>query len=130
MKVKIYNPHATANRIVNNAQVGKFVAETWVRYFAKYTPMQQGILRSNVVTKPFQVIYMSPYAHYQWEGELYLTENGSSFARENEPKYPTGKPLNYSHEQNPNATSHWEVPAHKAFRNTVARQVTEYIRRM
>ena len=39
--------------------------------------------------------YNTPYAHYQYVGELYLAENGSSYAAKYEKKYPSGKELNY-----------------------------------
>ena len=70
--VEIFSPQATAHRILDNKDVGQFLAQTWVRYFTKYTPMQEGVLRSNVTTKPFEVTYESPYAHYQWEGVKYI----------------------------------------------------------
>lgn len=130
VQVILYNPRGTANRICNNRNVGNFLAETWARYFAKYIPMQEGILASNYTTEPFQVIYESPYAHYIWEGELYLTEDARSFAEAGETKVPTGIPLSYSLEQNPLAQAHWEEPAYEAFSNTVARQVSAYLRRM
>lgn len=130
-RFEIYDAHSTADRITQNNAVGQFVAQTWARYFSKYIPMQQGILRSNFTTEPFKVTYESPYAHYQWQGELYVSPTtGSSWALPGEIKVPTGKPLEYSKEQNPLATSHWEVPAFDAFRDTVAKQVTMYIRGM
>lgn len=46
----------------------------------------------------------APYAHYQYAGELYLAENGSSWARKYEKKFPAGKPLQY-HE--PGTTDRW-----------------------
>lgn len=48
--------------------------------------------------------YNTPYAHYQYEGELYLAANGSSWAKQYEKKYPAGKPLK-QHE--PGTTSEW-----------------------
>ena len=129
--VEIFNPQATAERIVENNAVGQFVAQTWARYFAKYVPMQSGILRSNFTTEPFKVTYNSPYAHYQYEGELYVSPTtGSPWARPGEIKVPTGIPLEHSKEMNPLATSHWEVPAYDAFSTSVASQVTAFIRRM
>ena len=88
---------------------------------------------------PYQVIYNSPYAHYQWEGKLYvdpITGKGAFYdpdygfwSRPGVTKIPTDIPLNYSKEQNPLATSHWEVPAYNAFKDTVARAVTNYLKR-
>lgn len=48
--------------------------------------------------------YNTPYAHYQYVGELYLAENGSSWAKKHEKKYPTGTSLEH-HE--PGTTDHW-----------------------
>lgn len=129
--IKIFDSSKTANRICKNDSVGLFLANTWIKYFAKYTPMQTGTLRESVTPEPFKVTYNAPYAHYQWQGELYVSPTtGSSWAKAGEIKVPTGIPLEYSKEQNPLATDHWEVPAEQAFKESVARQVTEYIRRM
>lgn len=74
----------------------------------EYVPMSQGGLRSRV-RYPDGIYggcfeYDSPYAHYQWEGDLYLTEDGRSWANKYEKKYPTGIPLKYHH---PGTTDHW-----------------------
>lgn len=130
-KIEIYNPKATEKRILDNRMLGLFVAATWEKYFAKYVPFQEGILVSNTSTEPFKVIYESPYAHYIWNGILFVSPTtGSSWSEENEPKIPTDIPLNYSKEQNPLATSHWEIPAYEAFEETVSRQITEYLKRL
>ena len=126
----INDPTGTINRILDD-DVGKFVASEWSRYFAKYVPMREGTLAQNISIEPYQVTYNSPYAHYQWKGKLYVSPTtGSSWAQEGETKVPTDIDLSYNTEQNPLATSHWEVPAYEAFRDDVARQVTEYIRRL
>lgn len=71
-------------------------------------PFQQGALRGSQ-TFPEGVYgglieYNTPYAHYIYEGDLYLTEDGRSWARKGEKKYPTGIPLAYHH---PGTTDHW-----------------------
>lgn len=48
--------------------------------------------------------YNTPYAHYQYIGELYLAENGSSWAKKHEKKFPSGKPLHYGEA---GTTDHW-----------------------
>ena len=74
----------------------------------EYIPMQQGALRGSVNYPNGiygdEISWNTPYAHYQYMGELYLTEDGRSFASKGEPKYPTGIPLNYHH---PGTGSHW-----------------------
>lgn len=62
-----------------------------------YVPFQQGALR-NSVRYPDGIYggvieYATPYAHYQYMGELYLAENGSSWAHRGEAKHPSGKEL-------------------------------------
>lgn len=131
VRVVIYDDVATAKRICGNARVGLFLATTWARYFSKYTPMQSGTMRDSVSIEPFKVTYNAPYSHYQWEGKLYVSPStGSAWAKSGEIKVPVGKNLTYSKEQNPLATDHWHIPAEAAFKSTVARQVTEYIRRL
>ena len=131
------NPSSIADRIIDD-DVGTFVASEWSRYFAKYVPMREGILAQDITIEPFQVTYNSPYAHYQWMGKLYvdpITLKGAFYdpdygfwSRPGVSKIPTGIPLNYSKEQNPLATSHWEVPAFEAFKDDVARAVTQYLK--
>lgn len=76
----------------------------------EYIPMQQGALGLRGSVRYPEGIYggeiswNTPYAHYQYEGELYLAENGSSWARKYEKKYPTGQPLNY---HTPGTGDHW-----------------------
>ena len=137
--VEFFNPSGTSHRILDNADVGEYLAQTWVKYFAKYTPVQEGVLRSNVTTKPFEVTYESPYAHYQWEGIKYVDPeygvsgwfnptSGTWFSRPGITKVPSGEPLHYSKEQNPLATSHWEQAAYDAFKDIVAHDVSNYIK--
>lgn len=66
-----------------------------------HIPFSQGALRSS--QRYPQGIYGgeiewdTPYAHYMYKGELYLSESGSSWARKYEAKKPSGKPLKYHH---------------------------------
>lgn len=141
IKVKIFSPQATAKRICEDNRVGLFLATTWHRYFSEYTPMQTGNLRDSVSLEPFKVTYNQPYAHYQWEGIKYNdplinasgwfdVNAGRWYSHSGVTKVRTEIPLNYSQEQNPLATSHWEEPAQQAFKATVATQVSAYIRRL
>ena len=65
----------------------------------EYIPFAQGALRGSV-TYPEgvyggEIAYNTPYAHYQYAGELYLTSDGRSFADKYEKKEPAGRPLQY-----------------------------------
>ena len=73
-----------------------------------FTPFQQGALRGSQYYPQGiyggEIAWNTPYAHYQYEGELYLTEDGRSFANKYERKYPTGIAL----EQHADGTTdHW-----------------------
>lgn len=61
----------------------------------RYVPMQSGMLKDTRYIGPNYVKYTQPYAHYQYYGVLYLTRNGSSWAKKGERKYPSGRELTY-----------------------------------
>lgn len=78
-----------------------------------HIPFQQGALRGSI-DYPHGIYggeiswggasHGVPYAHYQYEGELYLTEDGRSWANKNERKFPTGIPLI---QHTPGTSDHW-----------------------
>lgn len=71
----------------------------------EYMPFQQGALRgATQIVEPGLIQTNTPYAHYQYTGELYLTEDGRSFANKGEQKYPTGVLLHY---HAPGTSDHW-----------------------
>lgn len=106
--VKMYHPRETAERICNSDQVGLFLAETCARHMMPYVPMDTGVLSQTYTTDPFKVTYTSIYAHYQYEGTNF----------------------NFSKEQHPLATSHWDKAMIVAKRGTIAQEVTDYLRRL
>lgn len=70
-----------------------------------YIPFQQGALKgSGAVIERGLIEWNVPYAHYQYMGELYLTEDGRSWAHKGEQKYPTGRDLQY---HSPNTGAFW-----------------------
>ena len=73
-----------------------------------YIPRANGALRGSVNYPDGiyggEIEWNTPYAHYQYDGELYLTEDGRSFANKGEQKYPTGMPLHY---HTPSTSDHW-----------------------
>lgn len=62
-------------------------------------PFQQGELRGSIYYPEGiyggEIAWDTPYAHYQYEGKLYLTKDGRTFANMYERKYPTDKQLIY-----------------------------------
>jgi hypothetical protein len=71
----------------------------------EYVPFLGGQLRSSGhIVEPGIIEWNTPYAHYQYAGELYLTEDGRSYAEKYEKKNPTGIPLHYNE---PGTGDHW-----------------------
>lgn len=91
----------STDRIEQNAE--KAHALLNMQIVADCTPLvpfgEQGALRGSVQYPQGiygdEIEWNTPYAHYQYVGDLYLTEDGRSFANRYEKKYPTGRPLNH-----------------------------------
>ena len=101
--------HIDTSRIDNNIRnAQKALNMQVVSDCDEYIPMQQGALRGSVNYPDGiyggEIAWNTPYAHYQYMGELYLTEDGRSFAFRGERKYPTGLPLQQHH---PGTADHW-----------------------
>lgn len=79
-----------------------------------YIPFRTGVLRGSYRYPEgidgSSVEWDTPYAHYQYQGELYLASNGSSWARKGEEKYPSGRPLTF---QQPGTGKLWFEQAKK-----------------
>lgn len=74
----------------------------------EYIPFSQGGLSGSVCYPDGLygscIEYNSPYAHYQYMGELYLTDDGRAWAKKGEKKYQTGQKLKY---HAPGTGDHW-----------------------
>ena len=108
--------HIDTSRIDNNIRKAqKGLNMQVVADCDEYIPMQQGALRGSVNYPDGiyggEIAWNTPYAHYQYMGELYLTEDGRSFAFRGERKYPTGLPLQQHH---PGTADHWFERAKQA----------------
>ena len=108
--------HIDTSRIDNNIRNAQKVLNMQVVADCdEYIPMQQGALRGsgNYPDGIYggEIAWNTPYAHYQYMGELYLTEDGRSFAFRGERKYPTGLPLQQHH---PGTADHWVERAKQA----------------
>lgn len=120
------------NRITGGEKAQLFMANECKRQMDPYVPADNLILAQN--TRVFVengsgvVEYNSPYAHYQWEGELYVSSaTGSAWASGGEYKVPAGKELEHSKFRHPLATSHWEEAMWTAKRDAVERAVQQYL---
>lgn len=95
--------------LTDKGEVQIYASNKASQMMEKYVPFAYGSgshLRSSVDIQPDYVEYQTPYAHYIYEGELYVDpETGSAWARKGATKIPTGIPLSY-HE--PGTGPHWD----------------------
>lgn len=111
----------------NNGEVQKFLTNTCYRHMDKYVPYDTGNLRTNVIIDSDSITYNSPYAQYQYYGELYVDpETGSSYARKGATKIPTGKPLKY---HTAGTGSYWDREMVSAEIDDIVKEVQNYMRR-
>lgn len=88
-----------------NGRVQRKFQALCYRYMDKYVPRRDGNLRKNVdLSDPTKIVYNSPYAHYQYEGKLYVMDNGKGayyspkygfWSDKGMPKHDSGRLLNY-----------------------------------
>lgn len=89
-----------------NGKVQKRFTHNCRIYMDKYVPYMDGDLRTNVLEESDRITYQSPYAHYMYEGKLYIDpETGSSWARKDTTKVATNKDLVY---HTPGTGHHWD----------------------
>ena len=100
-----------------------------------YVPMESGNLAQTIEITPDYVRYTSPYAHYQYVGEIYgpsypIIENGIIVGWRSPPKKsPTGRDITYSTEVHPLATSHWDKVMMSDKGEEFSAKVTEILER-
>lgn len=133
---------AISSRIIDNDAL-LFMANECRRFMNDYVPANNSDLAQNVRTYVENgtgiVEYASPYAHYQWEGTLWVDPKlkcGGFFiegvgwrSRKEVVKKKTDKKLKYSTSKHALATSHWEKAMWVARKDDVTRAVQNYINR-
>lgn len=97
--------------------VQKVIDAAVIRKCFPYVPFAEGALAGSADAATEigsgEVVYATPYASYQYYGEVYgpsfpIVENGEIVGWRSPPeKYPTGRKLQYNTELNPQAGSHW-----------------------
>lgn len=98
---------AKVGRICKDPTVGMFAANEAERLMQRYVPERDSILVGATAIAPFEVIYATPYAHYQYEGR------------------------NIRHRTKAGSISHWDrgisnIPANKA---ALADAITAFLKR-
>lgn len=111
-----------------------FLANEAKRLMDPYVPARNLVLAQNVRTYVQDgsgvVHYLSPYAHYQYEGILYVSSRtGSSWATSGEYKVPTDRKLEHSMARHPLATAHWDKAMMSARKGELSRAYQNYLKR-
>lgn len=101
--------------------VQQVIDKTVIDYNLRYAPWESGTMAKSAYSATQigsgRVVYMGPYAHYQYYGEVYgpnipVFDDDSDiptryFSPPNQKKHPTGRALQYSTDVNPLAGSFW-----------------------
>lgn len=121
-----------------------FLASEAARLMDPYVPVTQAeILAQNLTV--YQegdhavIHYLSPYAHYQWAGILYVDPitgkgaftngEGRFWSRPNTAKKPSGRKLHYGKTFHPLATSHWDQAMMAARKEDLLKSYAAYLKR-
>lgn len=114
----------------------RFFTDTCKKHMDKYVPLgDTGLLRQNVSTTVNTITYESPYAHYQYIGNLYVMDNGKGayydpdygfWSKPGVAKIPTEKSLNY---HTPGTGDHWDERMKSAEMQDVIEEVQDYVRK-
>lgn len=108
-----------------NGRVQQYFTHRCRVHMDKYVPYENGDLRTNIEEGPNYIRYNSPYAHYIYEGILYVDpETGSAWARKDATKVPTGKSLTY---HTAGTGDHWDKRMWSVERDQVIGEVRTYI---
>lgn len=144
MKIKL-KWNKTTDDIAEEKTGGKdgllFLASEMKRLMDPYVPAQNMMLTQNVRTYVEGdngiVHYQSPYAHYQYEGKLYVdpkTDKGAFYSdergfwsRPGAMKVPTNRSLEHSKFRHPLATSHWDQAMKVARMDDLTQAYKNYI---
>lgn len=114
-----------------------FLTNTCYRYMGQFVPGgARGTLNQNVDIDVDKITYKSPYAHYQYNGELYVdpqykkgafySEDYGYWSRPGISKIASGKPLNY---HTPGTGSFWDKKMWTSRGKEVVKEVQDYVDR-
>lgn len=84
--------------IQDDGKAVEFLRDDVYRLSQPYVPQgsTKSLNRLHDFPNAHTIHYSSPYAHYQYIGELYLAKNGSSWAKKGEKKFPAGKQMHHT----------------------------------
>lgn len=120
--------------------IQKVIDTEIIRWCTDYVPFDEGVLTQSAYTATQigsgLIVYDTPYARYQYYGEVYgpnfLVTIGGEKVWRSPPgikKHPTGRKMNYNLEKHPNAGSHWFERAMADHKQDVLKAAREVARR-
>lgn len=119
-----------------NGRVQRKFQNLCYRYMDKYVPRRDGNLRKNVdLSDPTRIVYNSPYAHYQYQGNLYVMENGKGayyspkygfWSDKDKAKTNSGRALTY---HTAGTGDHWDKRMVSAEMGDLVKKLQDYIDR-
>ena len=120
--------------ITPDGRVQKKFQNLCYNYMDKYVPYRDGNLRKNVdLSNPRQIVYESPYAHYQYEGVLYVMDNGKGayyspnygfWSKPDVRKIRTSTPLNY---HTAGTGDHWDERMKSAEMDSLVSDLQKFV---
>lgn len=116
-----------------NGRVQRTIDGLCITYMQEFTPFQSGILEAApIIVEPGHIVQDTPYARYQYYGELYVdpkTQKGAFYkesygfwSRPNVNKVPSGKPLHYNTKAHPKAGPKWFERMKVEYKDDIIRQ--------
>lgn len=113
----LWNPNFAKTTTEDFHRAQCFVDSECIRHMDKYAPKRTGaLIRSATLGTKIgsgHIVYNSPYARYQYYGEIYgpnipIYKDGELMGWRSPPKkHPTGREITYSKDKNPNAQKLW-----------------------
>ena len=131
-------PEEIVKKKLGGRQGMLFLANQAAALMDSYVPADNLVLAQNVDITADEdtgyITYNSPYAHYQYMGEIYgpnipIYDGGELMGFWSPPhKTPTGRKLKYSTFRHPLATDHWDQAMMTARKDELTAAYTRYLK--
>lgn len=116
--------------------VQAFFTQTCYNHMDKYVPRDTGDLASNVMLNTESIVYISPYAHYMYEGKVMgpnipiftkgINKPVGFYSPKGQPKHYTGADIQY---HKAGTGDHWDERMKSAEMEQVVKEVQDFIDR-
>lgn len=143
VKIKPVNEIKINLGLMPNGKISKFAVNNCARHMDKYVPFDEGTLAKYYIVDN-EIHYDQPYAHYMYEGIVYVDpdygvgafpikdKDGNLkgfYSRKGVAKVPSGQPLKYNKSGHTYAGPKWDEKMWTAEGLDVIKEIEEYARR-